>query len=147
MGHVYCKHIRDKSLRGYTVRGVPFLRLYDAETQCARIGVEPNESSLLYAPEQARRFAVTSEKEALYLRSRLEEAQKRARGELSRLAAERDSAQAAPPDMMRGITLELLEERIQRQIGYCDGLSEAWRLLHQRACELWELTRLKEDHP
>lgn len=24
MGHVYCKHIKDKTLRGFMVRGVPF---------------------------------------------------------------------------------------------------------------------------
>ena len=65
--HVYCKHIKNKTLRGHMVRGVPFLRLYDAESQCTRIEVEPDKSNLLYAPEQARQIAAISEKEVLYL--------------------------------------------------------------------------------
>lgn len=52
--HVYCKHIKNKTLRGYMVRGVPFLCLYDAESQCTRIEVEPDKSILLYEPAQAR---------------------------------------------------------------------------------------------
>ena len=65
--HVYCKHIKNKTLRGYMVRGVPFLCLYDAESQCTRIEVEPDKSILLYAPAQARQAAAISEKEVLYL--------------------------------------------------------------------------------
>lgn len=71
--HVYCKHIKAKNLRGFVVRGVPFLRLYDAESQCTRIGVEPDKISLLYAPAQARQVAAVSEKEVLYLRSHADE--------------------------------------------------------------------------
>ena len=55
--HVYCKHIKNKTLRGYMVRGVPFLCLYDAESQCTRIEVEPDKSILLYEPAQARQAA------------------------------------------------------------------------------------------
>lgn len=77
MGHVYCKHIKDKTLRGYMVRGVPFLCLYDAKSQCTRIGVEPDKMSLLYAPAQARQVAAISEKEVLYLCSRLDEMQEK----------------------------------------------------------------------
>lgn len=143
--HVYCKHIKNKTLRGYTVRGVPFLCLYDAESQCTRIGVEPDKSILLYEPAQARQAAVISEKEVLYLRSRVDELLEKARAGLSSLAAERDRVQKDPPNIMRDVTLKVLEERIQRQIGYCNGLSDVWQLLHQRAYELWELTRLKEE--
>lgn len=143
--HVYCKHIKNKTLRGYTVRGVPFLCLYDAESQCTRIGVEPDKSILLHAPVRARQAAVISEKEVLYLRSRVDELLEKARAGLSSLAAERDRVQKDPPNIMRDVTLKVLEERIQRQIGYCNGLSDVWQLLHQRAYELWELTRLKEE--
>jgi len=60
--------------------------------------------------------------------------------------AERDRIEKTdPPSIMRDATLKVLEERIQRQIGYCNGLSDVWQLLHQRAYELWELTRLKEE--
>ena len=86
--HVYCKHIKNKTLRGYMVRGVPFLRLYDAESQCTRIGVEPDKSILLYEPAQARQAAAISEKEVLYLCSRLDEMREKASAGLSSLAAE-----------------------------------------------------------
>lgn len=146
MGHVYCKHIKDKTLRGYMVRGVPFLCLYDAESQCTRIGVEPDKTSLLYAPAQARQIAAISEKEVRYLRSRVDEMLEKARAGLSSLAADRDRIEKTdPPNIMRDVTLKVLEERIQRQIGYCSGLSDVWQLLHRRAYELWELTRLKEE--
>ena len=70
----------------------------------------------------------------------------KARAGLSSLAAERDRIEKTdPPSIMRDATLKVLEERIQRQIGYCNGLSDVWQLLHQRAYELWELTRLKEE--
>ena len=144
--HVYCKHIKNKTLRGHMVRGVPFLRLYDAESQCTRIEVEPDKSNLLYAPEQARQIAAISEKEVLYLCSRLDEMQEQASAELSRLAAERDHIKETDrPSIMRDVTLELLGEKIEQQIGYNGALSDVWRLLHQRAYELWELTRLKEE--
>lgn len=146
MGHVYCKHIKDKTLRGFMVRGVPFLHLCDAESQCTRIGVEPDKSILLYAPAQARQVAAISEKEVLYLCSRADEMLEKARTGLSILAAKRDRIEKTdPPNILRNVTLEVLEERIQRQIGYCNGLSDVWQLLHQRAYELWELTRLKEE--
>lgn len=83
MGHVYCKHIKDKTLRGFMVRGVPFLHLCDAESQCTRIGVEPDKSILLYAPAQARQVAAISEKEVLYLCSRADEMLEKARTGLS----------------------------------------------------------------
>lgn len=144
--HVYCKHIKAKNLRGFVVRGVPFLRLYDAESQCTRIGVEPDKISLLYAPAQARQVAAVSEKEVLYLRSRVDEMLKKARAGLSSLATERDRIEKTdPPSIMRDATLKVLEDEIQRQIGYCNGLSDVWQLLHQRAYELWELTQLKEE--
>ena len=85
------------------------------------------------------------QKEVLYLCSRLDEMLEKARAGLSSLAAERDRIEkTAPPSIMRDATLKVLEERIQRQIGYCNGLSDVWQLLHQRAYELWALTRLKE---
>ena len=144
--HVYCKHIKNKTLRGYMVRGVPFLCLYDAESQCTRIEVEPDKSILLYEPAQARQAAAISEKEVLYLCSRLDEMLEKARAGLSSLAAERDRIEKTdPPSIMRDATLKVLEERIQRQIGYCNGLAAVWQLLHQRAFELGELTRLKEE--
>ena len=120
------------------MRGVPFLCLYDAESQCTRIGVEPDKSILLYAPAQARQVAAISEKEVLYLCSRLDEMREKASAGLSSLAAERDRIEKTdPPSIMRDATLKVLEERIQRQIGYCNGLSDVWQLLHQRAYELW----------
>lgn len=110
------------------------------------IGVEPDKSILLYEPAQARQAAAISEKEVLYLCSRLDEMREKASAGLSSLAAERDRIEKTdPPSIMRDATLKVLEERIQRQIGYCNGLSDVWRLLHQRAYELWELTRLKDE--
>lgn len=107
------------------MRGVPFLCLYDAESQCTRIGVEPDKSILLYAPAQARQVAAISEKEVLYLCSRLDEMREKASAGLSSLAAERDRIEKTdPPSIMRDATLKVLEERIQRQIGYCNGLSD-----------------------
>ena len=104
MGHVYCKHIKDKTLRGFMVRGVPFLHLCDAESQCTRIGVEPDKSILLYAPAQARQVAAISEKEVLYLCSRADEMLEKARTGLSILAAERDRIEKTdPPNIGRDV--------------------------------------------
>lgn len=84
------------------VRGVPFLCLYDAESQCTRIGVEPDKSILLYAPAQARQVAAISEKEVLYLCSRLDEMREKASAGLSSLAAERDRIEKTdPPSIAR----------------------------------------------
>ena len=76
----------------------------------------------------------------MYLCSRLDEMLEKARAGLSSLAAERDRIEKTdPPSIMRDATLKVLEERIQRQIGYCNGLSDVWQLLHQRFVSIRKL--------
>jgi len=58
MSHIYCTHIKDKNLRGFVVNNsIPFYTLYDAETYCMNIGIQPDADHLVYDPQTAKLFA------------------------------------------------------------------------------------------
>ena len=46
-------------------------------------------------------------------------------------------------DLLEDVEKQRLQEEVIKGIGCSDGLSTAWKILHERKFELWECTRLK----
>lgn len=144
--HVYCKHIRNKTLQGFIVAGIPFKTLFDAEEYCARLELPPTKDFLAYNPAEAKRLSLTCERELKFVVDLLEDAQKKAKEKLDVLCAERDRIRSKEKiSVMDECELNVLNDNIQNAIGEHSGLIDAILIVHKRAYEHWELSRLNQE--
>ena len=144
--HVYCKHIKNKNASGFMVAGIPFKRLHDAEEYCARLELPPTKDFLSYNPAEAKRLSLTCERELKFVVDLLEDAQKKAKEKLDTLCAERNRIQARERiSVMDKCELDVLNDNIQNAIGEQSGLINAIQIVHKRAYEHWELSRLNQE--
>lgn len=144
--HVYCKHIKNKTLQGFIVAGIPFKRLYDAEEYCARLELPPTKDFLAYNPAEAKRLSLTCERELKFVVDLLEDAQKKAKAKLDVLCAKRDLIRSKEKiNIMDECELNVLNDNIENTIGEHSGLIDAILIVHKRAYEHWELSRLNQE--
>lgn len=144
--HVYCKHIRNKTLQGFIVAGIPFKTLFDAEEYCARLELPPTKDFLAYNPAEAKRLSLTCERELKFVVDLLEDAQKKAKEKLDVLCAERDRIRSKKKiSVMDECELNVLNDNIQNAIGEHSGLIDAILIVRKRAYEHWELSRLNQE--
>lgn len=144
--HVYCKHIKNKTLQGFTVVGIPFKRLYDAEEYCARLELPPTKDWLAYNPAEAKRLSLTCERELKFVVDLLEDAQKKAKAKLEVLCAKRDRIRSKEKiNIMDECELNVLNDNIENAIGEHSGLINAILIVRKRAYEHWELSRLNQE--
>ena len=144
--HVYCKHIKNKTLQGFIVAGIPFKRLYDAEEYCARLKLPPTKDFLAYNPAEAKRLSLTCERELKFVVDLLEDAQKKAKAKLDVLCAERDRIRSKEKiNIMDECELNVLNDNIENAIGEHSGLIDAILIVRKRAYEHWELSRLNQE--
>ena len=144
--HVYCKHIKNKTLQGFMVAGIPFKRLYDAEEYCARLELPPTKDYLAYNPAEAKRLSLTCKRELKFVVDLLEDAQKKANAKLDVLCAERDRIRSKEKiNILDECKLNVLNDNIQNAIGEHSGLIDAILIVRKRAYEHWELSRLNQE--
>lgn len=144
--HVYCKHIDNKNIQGFIVKGIGFKKLFDAEEYCARLELPPTKDFLVYNPSEAKRLSLTCERELKFVVDLLEDAQKKAKEKLDVLCAKRDRIRSKEKiNVMDKCELDVLNDNIQNAIGEHSGLIDAILIVRKRAYEHWELSRLNQE--
>ena len=139
--HVYSKHIKDKTLQGFVVNGLPFLTLFEAEAACSRFGFPPDKDHLFYAPAEARQLARQSLLEAEYTARLIKQFWEGTQSALNALAAYRDSLSSK--SLFEQVKKELAQEKVIEQIGACHGAYICLESINARLSKLREIAALK----
>lgn len=123
------------------VNQVPFLKSSDSVTFILtdRPDYLPEYHPIVQNKQKCAELAKTIRPEVERLKTSLDRQLEAARKKLDDLAAKRD----AIPENSIYPSRELAQEEVVRQIGYCNALSDVWRLLSDRAYELYVCGRLK----
>lgn len=145
MEHVYSKHIKNKNLHGYMVHGVPIKSLYDAETFCQMLGVQPDEDNLIYDPDAAGKAATQGDNEMCYLNfmfieKELEKANKDVEATQAEIARFEEE-QKKSPSIWWSSQITTAKRRLTEQVGILRGLRRAQSAISDRKNELWNLYR------
>lgn len=141
MEHVYSKRFQGKvNVLGYIVDGVPFLKLFDAETYCLRRGLNVDEAITLNQ-KRAKELAVALMPEYKYMIGVFEEMLEDAQKHLTLMRECHDKALN-----QRGIegkvNSEVYQDYILDAIGKYSAVSEALNHLRGRSMELYSISRL-----
>lgn len=142
MSHQYCTHIKNKSLHGYVVCGVPFKNRCEAEEFCVRMGMEPSRNHVVYSPKDAAKAAVSKEMELAYICSELSKIIYDEENKLKDLCSERDRLEAGKRDAIINESLIILRAQIDTQIGVLQGLCKARMMVRNRRYDLFEISRI-----
>ena len=140
--HVYCKHIKDRNIKGFMVKGVSFYELYEAEKYCSKLDLPLTKEYLRFDQSGAKHNAGDFERELNYVKGLLEDALEKERKKLDMLREQYDSMKLSAVNVLDEVELHLQEERIRESIGVLGGLGEAITIMRKRAYEQWRLSRL-----
>ena len=143
--HVYCKHIKDRNIKGFRVKGVSFYELYEAEKYCSKLDLPPTKEYLRFDQSGAKHNAGDFERELKYVKGLLEDAREKERKKLDTLCAQYDCMKLLAVSVLDEGSLHVQEERIRESIGVLDGLDEAITIIRKRADEQWRLSRLNVE--
>ena len=143
--HVYCKHIKDRNIKGFKVKGVSFYELYEAEKYCSKLDLPPTKEYLRFDQSGAKHNAEDFERELNYVKGLLEDALEKERKKLDMLREQYDSMTLSAVNVLDEVELHLQEERIRESIGVLGGLGEAITIMRKRAYEQWRLSRLNVE--
>lgn len=143
--HVYCKHIKDRNIKGFRVKGVSFYELYEAEKYCSKLDLPPTKEYLRFDQSGAKHNAGDFERELNYVKGLLEDALEKERKKLDMLREQYESMTLSAVNVLDNVELHLQEERIRESIGVLGGLGEAITIMRKRAYEQWQLSRLNVE--
>lgn len=122
MEHVYSKHIENKNLHGYMVHGVPIKSLYDAETFCQMLGVQPDADNLIYNPDAAGKAATQGDNEMCYLNFMfIEKELEKAYKDVEVTQAEITRLEKEPLSLWVSSQIRTAKRRLAEQVGILRG--------------------------
>ena len=125
------------SLGFVALDGIPFRRNSDAITYVMHYfpDLQPEDKPIVQDRARCAALARVMEPEADHMLNRLTAMKLEAHEELKRLTEQWEALQ--PKNLSQQVDKELLGDKIKRQSGICEGISQAWRLLHERRFELY----------
>lgn len=122
---------------------IPFKYNSDAVTYIMHYHPElnPEDHPIIQDHERCRELALVVKPEVEHNLERLQQMLTESRDQLEHMREKYD--QLGDRDLLESVQKEVLYGEIQRQCGICEGLSQAWGMLHKRNFELWECSRMK----
>ena len=144
--HIYSTRFSGKvNVWGYIVGGVPFKNLYDAETYCVKLGLDPDRTISLNQ-QKAKDIANALLPELDFLLLNLDAMHKQVDEKMKFYFNERNKAKEG-----HGISAEvhahLYQEYGTRELGKSSGFYEACKRMRERRWELWSMSRYKVTEP
>lgn len=140
----YANHIKNKNDTGFTVNGVPFLKLSTAEQYCRKNDIIIDENNLTYNPEEAKRIALMLYPEYDRLVGIFEDRYNQVICDV-KTEGERKKVYIDSKTIHGDIEAEMCGERIREGIGRVDAMSIVLDTLRNRRYELYEIIRTAKN--